>query len=350
MKLASSEQRDFAESVGALLRKRDPLERLRRAPGPRRFDAGLWSELVANGLLEPAGAGDVVTACLVAEALGRAAAPLPFLSASVADALVVPAGGEVTGLATYGLTAEDGTWSAPALSIRDGLVHGTLPFVPDGDVADVVVAAVEAPEGRRLALVRTSDATVEPLESLDATQPLARVVCRACPATPLPACGAELASVIAEARLLALALHGATLLGLATWLLDTTVEYTAQRVQFGMPIAGRQAVKHRCASMLVQVESMRSMVLELADALETGAGDRALVAATTMAWTTEAAEEVAGGALHLHGGIGFTWEHDLHHYFKRCTVGALLLGTAAHHRAQVAAALTGVTPQSDSTE
>ncbi|MFV2175918.1 hypothetical protein ACFHW3_22695, partial [Actinomadura sp. LOL_011] len=178
MKLASTEQADFAGSVGALLRKRDPLERLRRAPGPRRFDAGLWSELVANGLLEPAEAGDVVTACLVAEALGRAAAPLPFLSASVAGALVGPAGGEVTGLATYGLLAEDGTWSAPALEFRDGLVHGALPFVPDADVADVVVAAVRAPEGRRLALVRTSDAIVEPLENLDAdlTADLVRTV------------------------------------------------------------------------------------------------------------------------------------------------------------------------------
>ncbi|MEV3920771.1 acyl-CoA dehydrogenase family protein [Actinomadura coerulea] len=340
MKLASTEQTDFAESVGALLRKRDPLEQMRHAPGPRKFDAGLWAELVANGLLEPAEAGDVVTACLVAEALGRAAAPLPFLAASVAGALVGPAGGEVTGLATYGLLAEDGTWSAPALDIRDGLVHGTLPFVPDGDVADVVVAAVRAPDGRRLALVRTSDATVEPLENLDGTQPLVRVVCDGSPATLLPAGGDALASVVEEARLLALALHGATLLGLAAWLLGTTVEYAGQRVQFGMPIAARQAVKHRCAGMLIRVESIRSMVLELADALESGAGDRALVAATAMAWTTEAAEEVAGGALQLHGGIGFTWEHDLHHYFKRCTVGTLLLGTADHHRAQIAAALT----------
>ncbi|MFG1858385.1 acyl-CoA dehydrogenase family protein [Actinomadura geliboluensis] len=340
MKLASTEQTDFAESVAALLRKRDPLEPMRHAPGPRTFDAGLWAELVANGLLEPAEAGDVVTACLVAEALGRAAAPLPFLSASVAGALIGPSGGEVTGLATYGLLAEDGTWSAPALQYRDGVAHGALPFVPDGDVADVIVAAVQAPDGHRLALVRTSDTSVEPLENLDATQPLVRVVCEGSPAALLPARGDGLASVIEEARLLALALHGATLLGLATWLLDTTVGYAGRRVQFGLPIAARQAVKHRCASMLIQVESIRSMVLELADALETRAGDRALVAATMMAWTTEAAEEVAGGALQLHGGIGFTWEHDLHHYFKRCTVGALLLGTAGHHRAQVAAALT----------
>ncbi|MFB4307367.1 acyl-CoA dehydrogenase family protein [Actinomadura sp. GTD37] len=340
MRPTSTEQTDFAGSVGALLRKRDPLEGMRREPGPRRFDAALWSELVANGLLEPGETGDVVTACLVAEALGRAAAPLPFLSASVAGALVAAGGGEVAGLATYGLLAGDGTWSAPALEMRDGVVHGILPFVPDADIADVVVAAVRTPEGRRLALVRTSDTAVEPLENLDATQPLARVVCRASPASVLPAGGDALAAAIGEARLLALALHGATLLGLAAWLLDATVEYAGRRVQFGLPIAARQAVKHRCANMLIQVESMRSMVLELADALETGAADRALVAATAMAWTTEAAEEVAAGALQLHGGIGFTWEHDLHHYFKRCTVGALLLGASGHHRAQVAAALT----------
>ncbi|QFG21331.1 acyl-CoA dehydrogenase family protein [Actinomadura sp. WMMB 499] len=340
MNLATTEQADFAASVGSLLRRRDPLEPMRRAPGVRTFDAGLWSELLATGVLEPAEAGDVVTACLVAEALGRAAAPLPFLSASVAGALAGRAGGEVTGLATYGLLAADGTWSAPALELRGGLARGTLPFVPDADVADVVVAPVRAPEGRRLALVPTDGATVEMLENLDATQPLARVVCDASPATLLPADGDALAAAIEEARLLALALHGATLLGLASWLLDTTVEYAGSRVQFGLPIAARQAVKHRCANMLIQVESVRSMVLELAGAIEAGADDRALVAATMMAWTAEAAEEVAGGALQLHGGIGFTWEHDLHHYFKRCTVGALLLGTAGHHRARVAAALT----------
>ena len=345
MRLASAEQTGFAETVGALLRKRDPLAPMRRAPGPRRFDPQLWSELVGVGLLDPAEAGDLVTACLVAETLGRAAAPVPFLSATVARALAVPAGGETTGLATYGLLAGDGTWSAPPLDLRDGRVHGTLPFVPDGDAADTVVASVRTPEGRRLALVRTADTTVGPLECLDATQPLARIVCEGAPAVLFPAAGEALDSVIEEARLLALALHGATLLGLASWLLDTTVEYAGRRVQFGLPIAARQAVKHRCASMLIQVESMRSMVLELADALESGRDDRALVASTMMAWTAEAAEEVAGGALQLHGGIGFTWEHDLHHYFKRCTAGALLLGTPAYHRAQVAAALASQVPQ-----
>ena len=339
MRLASAEQSRFAETVEALLRKRDPLAPMRRAPGPRRFDPELWSELVGVGLLEPAEAGDLITACLVAETLGRAAAPVPFLSASVARALAIPAGGEISGLATYGLLAGDGTWSAPPLELRDGLAHGTLPFVPDGDAADTVVAPVQTPEGRRLALVRTADAAVEPLECLDSTQPLARVVCAGTPAALLPATGDALDTVIEEARLLALALHGATLLGLASWLLDTTVEYAGRRVQFGMPIAARQAVKHRCASMLIQVESMRSLVLELADALETRRDDRTLVASTMMAWTADAAEEVAGGALQLHGGIGFTWEHDLHHYFKRCTAGALLLGSPAYHRAQVAAAL-----------
>ena len=340
MRLPSAPQQDFAGSVAAVLAKHDPLAGMRQAVGPRVLDRGLWRELERLGLLEPAAEGDLLTACLVAETLGRHAAPLPYLSAVVANALVAGAGGTPEGLLTYGLLDAQGTWTV-SVTYRDGRISGTLPFVPDADVADGVVILADTADGPALAVVPLAEAQVTALQSLDGTQPIGRVTLDDVPASLLPA-----APDLGAARNLALAAHSASLLGLMSWLLDTTVAYAGQRIQFGMPIAARQAVKHRCASMLIGIESSRAMVWELADAVEHGADDADLTAATTMAWVTETAEEVAAGALQLHGGIGFTWEHDLHHYFKRCTVGALLLGSAAHHRAAVAALLRSRTASS----
>jgi hypothetical protein len=331
MKLPDADQSDFASTIGSVLTKRDTLEPLRHSVGARTLDRATWDDLVAAGVLEPAEAGDLVTACLVAEEMGRRAAPLPYLSAAVAGALVTAAGGSPNGTITVGLLDAMGAWET-TLEVSDGSATGVLPFVPDADAADAVVVRVAGTD--RLAIVRTADTEVAALESLDGTQPLFRVSLDGVPAEVLPD-EVDLDAV----RDTAIALHCASLLGSMSWLLETTAHYTGQRVQFGMPIASRQAVKQRCASMLIEVESTRAMVLELADTIEQAARDRGLVAATTMAWTAEAAESVAAGALQLHGGIGFTWEHDLHHYFKRCTVGAQLLGTAAAHRTRVVALL-----------
>ncbi|WP_122817803.1 acyl-CoA dehydrogenase family protein [Nocardioides pantholopis] len=345
MKLPSSEQQDFADTVAALLEKRDPLAPMRHAVGRRTHDRDLWSELTAAGVLEPAEAGDLLTACLVAEALGRRAAPLPYLAASLGASLVAGAGGTPDGLVTIGLLGADGLWSAAPLSLVEGRVSGVLPFVPDADAAAAVVALVEQPAGPRAVLIPLPGAEVTVLETLDGTQPLARVRLTDRPAELLPADAATVTAAVAATGELAVALHSATVLGLVGWLLDTTVEYAGQRVQFGMPIAARQAVKHHCATMLMKVESIRSMVLELADVLENDSDPvaRASAVATTKAWTAEAAEEIAATALQLHGGIGFTWEHDLHHYFKRCTMASRLLGTAAHHRQALASLLAGTT-------
>lgn len=332
MKLPSADQQDFADTVLSLLDKRDPLASMRHAIGPRQFDHALWNDLLELGLLEPAATNDVLTSCLVAVSLGQKAAPLPYLSAVVGNALVAAGGGNPDGMTTYGMLGVDGRWTVSA-EYADGRVTGTLPFVPDADIANSVVVSID--DSGTLALVDLSGASVITLDCLDGTQPLARVELRNTPAEVLPA-----AADVAGTRHLAVALHCAALLGAMTWLLNTTVEYAGQRVQFGLPIAARQAVKHRCASMLIAAESSRSLVLELADAIESGSPGTPLIAATAMAWVSDAAEEIAGGALQLHGGIGFTWEHDLHHYFKRCTAGSLLLGSAAYHRGLVAELLT----------
>jgi alkylation response protein AidB-like acyl-CoA dehydrogenase len=120
--------------------------------------------------------------------------------------------------------------------------------------------------------------------------------------------------------------------------LDLAVEYAKDRVQFGRPIGSFQAVKHRCADMLVDVEGMRSTALWAAWCL--GADDDASVAASTAkTWGSDASKRVMASGLQVHGGIGFTWEHDLHLFLKRAQLDQLAFGDATFHRARLAALL-----------
>jgi alkylation response protein AidB-like acyl-CoA dehydrogenase len=135
--------------------------------------------------------------------------------------------------------------------------------------------------------------------------------------------------------------YAAELLGVAQRALELAVAYAKDRVQFGRPIGSFQAIKHRCADMLVDVEGMRSAVYwaawTLGDAdADAGDEDRAIAASTAKAWCGDAASRVLASALQVHGGIGFTWEHDLHLYLKRAQLDCVAFGDATHHRARLA--------------
>jgi alkylation response protein AidB-like acyl-CoA dehydrogenase len=130
--------------------------------------------------------------------------------------------------------------------------------------------------------------------------------------------------------------HAAELLGASARMLDVTVQYAKDRVQFGRPIGSFQAVKHRCADMLVDVEGMRSAVYYAAWCLAAGHPDASLAASTAKTWCSDAARRVMASALQVHGGIGFTWEHDLHLYLKRAQLDAMCFGDATYHRSRVA--------------
>lgn len=341
MRLPSAEQYDFVASVEAILRKHDPLRGLRAGPGSRAPREDLWRDLETVGVLEPLDDGDVLTACLIAEALGRFAAPVPYLARTVGRAAIAALGG-CSGdeeAPTFGFLSARGTFAASQLRLRGSRVDGRLPFVPDADISRAVVAITDTVP--RAVVLRVADATPTALVTLDATQPMSALEFTGAAARVLPLEADALTAALARVRHLGTAIHCAGLVGAMSWLLDTTVAYVGQRVQFGQPIASRQAVKHACAEMLARVESGRALVLELADALAGGERDvpAELLVSTAKGFISEAAEECAARAFQLHGGIGFTWEYDLHHYFKRCVAGAALFGSAAHHRGEVAEAL-----------
>ena len=118
--------------------------------------------------------------------------------------------------------------------------------------------------------------------------------------------------------------------------MELAVAYAKTRVQFGQPIGAFQAVSHRCADMLVRVEQARSLTYNAAWALDAGAADAPLAAAMAKAYAGDAAQAVTAGAIQVHGGIGFTWDSDVHLYFRRAMWGATALGGAVQHRERVA--------------
>jgi alkylation response protein AidB-like acyl-CoA dehydrogenase len=131
----------------------------------------------------------------------------------------------------------------------------------------------------------------------------------------------------------------AEMLGGAERVLAMAVEYAKVRVQFGRPIGSFQAVKHRCADMLVDVEGMRSSVYWAAWCIGAEDTDRSVAASTAKIWGADASKRVMASALQVHGGIGFTWEHDLHLFMKRAQLDQLTFGDAAFHRERLAALL-----------
>ncbi|MEX2256927.1 MAG: acyl-CoA dehydrogenase, partial [Acidimicrobiia bacterium] len=131
----------------------------------------------------------------------------------------------------------------------------------------------------------------------------------------------------------------AEMLGGAAHVLDLAVDYAKDRVQFGRPIGSFQAVKHRCADMLVDVEGMRSSTYWAAWCLAAGAPDVSVAASTAKVWSADASKRVMASSLQIHGGIGFTWEHDLHLFLKRAQLDQLAFGDASYHRERLAALL-----------
>jgi len=131
----------------------------------------------------------------------------------------------------------------------------------------------------------------------------------------------------------------AELLGGAARVLEMTAQYAKDRVQFGQPIGSFQAVKHRCADMVVDVEGMRSTAWYGAWAIASGDAGASVAASTAKVWCSDAAKRVMASGLQVHGGIGFTWEHDLHLYLKRSQLDQLTFGDAVWHRERLAGML-----------
>ncbi len=297
----------------------------------------------ALGLPEPAGGiGGLAEILVVAEELGAALLPVPFLSSTVMAGQVLAGCGApaLTALADIAngvvATVVGAAYSGGSHTLscdRDGLVVGHADGVLDALGATWLVVAADD----KLFLVDAEQpcVRVSPVESLDLSRPMGRV--------DFDKAAAQLISTDAAAALesawsvIALAI-AAEQLGGAQRCLDQTVEYVNARRQFGRPVGSFQAVKHTLADVLVQVEMSRSA---LARALDAESDQRALREAALVAriWCSDAFRFATAEAVQLHGGIGFTWEHFAHLYFRRARADALLLGNVADAREALAAHL-----------
>ncbi|MCX5254372.1 acyl-CoA/acyl-ACP dehydrogenase [Streptomyces canus] len=329
------------------------------APG---IDAGLWDTLgrqvglAALGLPETVGGiGGLAEIAVVCEELGRTTAAVPLLSSTVlagqvlagcgtAEApLAAVAEGTVHALA---VAAHDGVWRPDAVPVgvtwQGGTptLDGIAPFVLDGADAEALVVAAAGPDGVDLFLAdpHGPGVTVRRVPTLDLSRGQAVVTFTAAPARALTA-GGEGTEVVTRALDVAFVALAAEQLGGAQAALDMTVAHVRDRTQFGRAIGSFQAIKHTCADMLLQVESARSAVVR---AVRAAGSPEALAeaAAVAQSWCGEAFTFVAAECVQLHGGMGFTWEHDAHLYFRRAQSDAVLLGGAAHHRERLAGLLS----------
>ena len=332
--------------VRGLLADRCPAHRvLAGYDGDRSLTADLWKALATDlglaGLLVPEDLGGAGAspreAAVVLEELGRAVAPVPFLTSAVlATSALLDGDRTEAGTALLGELAA-GERTAVLLVPLSAAPWGSVPVTADGPGRVTSVAgATEADvllvptDDGTLRAVRPEQATVEPVVSLDETRPLAdvtltgapgEVVVRGC--VPSTALGAAAALLAAEQ------------VGVAQWCLDATVGYLKERRQFGRVVGGYQALKHRMADMYVVVESARAAAHHAAAALAAGEPDAELAASVAQAYCSDAAVHLAEECVQLHGGIGMTWEHPAHLYLKRAKADQIAFGSPGAHRRRV---------------
>jgi alkylation response protein AidB-like acyl-CoA dehydrogenase len=318
----SDDQRALQDAAADLLGSLSTSEQVRAmATREEAFDAGLWKAMVDQGWTgvelpeDQGGLGlGMVEAAVLAEQVGAHVAPAPFIENLLAAAALAG--------------TEKEQWVQRLVS---GDAIACVAWRPDIPVAYAPVAdvAVVIRDGD-LALVELSGTTAIAHEpALDLTRPLGW----------LRLDGRESATTTigdreAATRLLdrGAALYAAELLGAAARVLDMATDYAKERVQFGKPIGSFQAVKHRCADMLVDVEGMRSTSYWAAWCLSAGDPEASIAASTAKTWCSDAARRVMASGLQVHGGIGFTWEHDLHLFLKRSQLDEVTFGDAAYHR------------------
>jgi alkylation response protein AidB-like acyl-CoA dehydrogenase len=336
------------------------------------YDEGLWRKITglgwtALGIPEQyGGVGTFLDLIVVLEEAGRALMPGPFFATmGLAVPALIEAGTEVqkkevlgaiadgSARATLALTEPSGRWDAGAVTLSakpsggGWRLDGVKLFVPDAEAADYMVVAArtraEGEDGISLFLVkgRPAGMKVTSLKTLDMTRRWSEV--------RFDGVKLEGDALMGQADKgwppLKRALEWATaalcaeMIGGTQKVLETSTEYAKTRHQFGKPIGIYQAVSHKLADMLVLSESGRSATYYAAWAVEADAADRSLAASMAKAYVSDAYRKVAGDGIQVHGGIGFTWEHDMHLYFKRAKSSEVTLGDATYHRELVAQAL-----------
>jgi alkylation response protein AidB-like acyl-CoA dehydrogenase len=366
MKFAvSAEQQELRESVRRFLADRAPLPRVRElmetADG---LDEQVWRQAGAQlglpGIAigeEYGGSGfSFAEQAIVLEELGAALYGGPYLASAVLAAtalLASPDEGARRGLlpdiasgetiATLAFTEDDGSWEPGAIRLAavsngDGWVlDGHKSFVLDGHTAGLILVVASTGDGLSLFAVEAAADGLHrtALPTLDQTRKLARLEFSSVAARLIGVPG-DAAAVLARTLDVAAIALAAEQLGGAQRALDMAVDYAKIRHQFGRPIGSFQAIKHRCADLLLEVETLRSAVAYASAAVAENTSEVPVVAALAKAYASDVYFHVAAENIQIHGGIGFTWEHDAHLYFKRAKSSELFLGDASYHRERLA--------------
>jgi alkylation response protein AidB-like acyl-CoA dehydrogenase len=297
--------------------------------------------------------GMVETAMLLEE-LGRASYPGPYLPTVLVAKMISLVGTDAqksrwlpavsAGGARAAVALLDGemSWASDAITTRaekagaGWTLFGSKAFVAWAHVADVILVPARAPEGLTLFLVDPGAAGIKqtPVTGMDLAT---RWVNLTLDGVPVASDGVLGAPGQGQAHLDAILRMGAVgaaaeMLGAARRCLDMAVEYAKVREQFGQPIGSFQAIRHKCSEMLLEVENSHAAVYYAAWALDASAEDADLAASVAKAYVGDASRKVCGEAIQVHGGIGFTWEYDLHLYFKRAKALEVQYGDADYHR------------------
>jgi len=357
----SEEQEELRKSVRRFLEDKSAEAEVRRLMETTEgYDPAVWNQMAQQlglqGLAIPeehGGSGySYVELIVVFEEMGRALLAAPYFStvALAANALLASgddaaqkeylpgiASGEV--IATLAFTEDNGRWDLDGIQLAatksgDGYtLDGHKMFVIDGHTAGLIVVAARTDAGISLFAVE-GDApglTRTPLSTMDQTRKQARLEFSGTPARIIGNNGGGEPALTKTFDLAAVAL-AAEQVGGAQKCLEMSVEYAKVRVQFGRPIGSFQAIKHKCADMLLEVESAKSAAYYAGWAAADHSDELPVVASLAKAYCSEAYFHAAAENIQIHGGIGFTWEHPAHLYFKRAKSSELLLGDPAYHR------------------
>ena len=357
----SAEQEELRASVRRFLSEKSPETEVRRLMDTTEgYDPAVWSQMADQlGLQsltipeEFGGSGfTYVELLVVLEEMGAALLCAPFFSsvALAANALLTSGDDEAKKsylpgiasgdtIATLAITEDNGKWDFSGIECKaeqkgDGWVlNGHKMFVLDGHVANLVIVAARSAKGVSLFAVQ-GDApglTRTALPTMDQTRKQARLEFSDTPAALIGIDGDAEPGLSKTLDLAAVAL-AAEQVGGAQHVLDASVEYAKTRIQFGRPIGSFQAIKHKCADMLLEVESAKSAAYYAAWAAAEDSDELPVVASLAKSYCSEAYFHAAAENIQIHGGIGFTWEHPAHLYFKRAKSSELLLGDPSYHR------------------
>jgi alkylation response protein AidB-like acyl-CoA dehydrogenase len=329
----SPEQEMLRASVRAFLADKATISSVRKTYDDDTFDRAVWDGLAAMGLMDL----DMVDAAVVLEELGRVVSPMPYASSVVGARALMPDPDRIGTVAIFEADRRY-AWRMPTTrAVRDAKgwrLEGTKVHVPDAAFAQRFAVTARDSDGR-LAVFATERGEVEPSPTVDGSRKEGTVRFDGATAERVDHADAEAAVTRALDRLgVAYVVDG---VGAAQRALELSVEYAKERVQFDKPIGSFQAVQHLCADMLRTVELARAAAYYACWALDEAEPPEAHRAATlARAFGADALPDVGATAIQVFGGIGFTWEHDIHLYYKRLLTLSVALGSAAEHLEELA--------------